>query len=111
MVDAIDAELKVQMGSCGPARGAYRTDVLALRNVLALFDIDAAQVGIHGGLVVPVFDHHYIAKTTLHTCKVHGAVTDATHWCAGSGCIVHAQMGSPRLQNGVEAHFEAAGNT
>jgi hypothetical protein len=45
---AVDAELEVQVRPGGPARGAHGTDGVALFHRLAILDVDAAQVGIHG---------------------------------------------------------------
>ena len=73
LVSAIDAEFKVQVRTCSPASSTYRTDVLALAHRLAFLDVDTAQVRVHRGLVVAVFDHHHIAKAALRACHIHNA--------------------------------------
>ena len=78
---------------------------------MAALDHDAAQMCVDGGVAVGVFDHHHVAKSALFARHVDHATSNATYGCAGRGCVVDAQMGTPRLQNRMKAHFEAAGHT
>ena len=54
LVNAVDTELKMQMGSCGPARGAYQTNGVALRHTLTDPHIDFAQVSVHRFMAIAV---------------------------------------------------------
>ena len=65
-------------------------------------------MGVHRGVLVAVLDEHHIAKTVLHTRELHHAVPHTAHRGAGGGRVIKAAVGSPFLQNGMKAHFEAA---
>ena len=106
---AIDAEFEVQVRPGRPPRGAHRTDVLPLRDGLALLHVDAVQVRIHGDMLVAVLDIDHVAKAILNPSKVHHAVTHGAHRGACRSRKIGPQVGTPLLQNGVKAHGKAAG--
>ena len=103
LVGALDAEFEVQMWACSPAGCANGTQPLALLNALALFHVDAAQVGVDGRAiaVVPHMDH--IAEAVLPAGKLNQAVANGADRSAGWCAVVHAKMGAPSLVNRVES--------
>ena len=77
---------------------------------LAILDVNAAQVGVHGHVLVAVLDEDHVAKTVLYPCKLHHAITHRAHRGACRGCIVGAQVCAPGFQDRVHPHLEAAGH-
>ena len=59
-------KLKMQVRPGCPARGAHGTHGLALFYRLAILDVNAAQVGVHGHVLVAVLDEDHVAKTVLY---------------------------------------------
>src|SRR5690606_304550 len=109
LVYAIDTEFKVQVRACGPTGRTHGANVLALLNGLALFDVNATQVGIHSHVAgVGVFDKNHIAKAILPTGKLNHAITHRTYLGA-SGCrVVGAQVAAPSAVDRVFAHGKVA---
>ena len=108
-VDAIDAELKMQMGPCGPPCGAYGTDGLAFLHGLTLAHVDLAQVGVQGGMAIAVTHFDDIAITALDAGKCHHAITHGLGRCAGGGGVVQSPVRLLGLEDGVQTHGETTG--
>ena len=84
LVLTVDAELKMQVRPGRPARGA-RHHGLALFYRLAILDINAAQVGIHGHVLVAVLDEDHVAKTVLYPANsTTPSPTVRTRGCLGA---------------------------
>ena len=94
LVLTVDAELKMQVRSGRPARGAHGTHGLALFYRLAIFDVNAAQVGVHGHVLVAVLDEDHVAKTVLYPAN---STTPSPPCAPGAcrGCVVGAQVCAP----------------
>ena len=100
----------MQMGPRRPTGSAHRTDGLRLLYRLPLAHIDAAQVCVDRHMLVAVFDKHNVAKAVLHARKLHHAIADGAHCRTGRRSKIGAQVGTPRLQDGVHAHLETTGH-
>eukprot|EP01038_Epipyxis_sp_PR26KG_P003731 gene3731-5333_t len=60
----------------------YRAELHALPNLIALANLDAAQVCVQGAAVVAVLDDHHVAVAALHTREFHDAVPYGAHRCS-----------------------------
>ena len=102
----IDTEFKMQMRTRGPAGSANQANDLPLVDTLATLDQHFAEVGIDRAVTIVVLDHDGIAIAAHVARALHHAETHIAHR-GPFGCgVVHAQMGSPLLQDRVKAHFE-----
>ena len=79
-------------------------------DAFALADIDLIQVGIKGGLAGAVFDDDHIAITALMASELHHAVRHRHGWRTRGGGIIHAQVRTVGLKQGVKTHAKAAGH-
>ena len=100
----------MQVRARGPARGANSAHGVALCDRLPLAYIHAAEVGVHRFVAVAVLDEYHVAIAVLHASKLNHAVSDRAHGRARGRGEVGAQVGTPRLLDGVKAHGEAAGD-
>ena len=108
---AIDTKFKVQMGSSGPTCCAHQSNGLTLVHILPTLDQHFAQVGIDRAVTVAVLDDHGIAVTTHVASTFHHTQAHISNRRALRGRVIHPQMGSPGLENRMQAHAETAGHS
>lgn len=73
-MNPVAAIFEMEVWPCAGTCTADLTNVVTLAHALALADVDAVQVCVDGGDVVPVLNEDDIAEATLPASKLDGAI-------------------------------------
>ena len=101
--------LKVQMRPGGASGAANRADNIALLQVIARFDSNLTEVGVHTDYARAVVDIHHIAAEKEITGMQHAPRSSSLNRCAGSGSNVHATVRIALLSVKNAAHSKTSG--